>query len=292
MGRQNEVSLPYFELDCRMDEKVKLIRAEYGLKGFAIVVMMYQHIYGGDHGYYCEWDDERLLLFMSDNGLIGESKNLIDEVVRACIRRDIFSDRLYKEYGILTSSGVQKQYLKATAKRQVVNLKKEYLLITVPENRSNVVMNTISGGRKTIDDRINSQSKSRVENSKSIVTNNARANVSIERFEFFWCCYPLDKNRYLAEQTYVGVVCDGIYTEDDLVEAAKNYAEYCKITETDKIYYADNFLKKRVFEDYLPGKYKKPVPKKTKNSFNNFPQREYDFDELEKRLLNSNGAKK
>ena len=110
MGRQNEVSLPYFEFDCHMDEKIKLIRAEYGLKGFAIVVMLYQHIYGGENGYYCEWDDERLLLFMSDNGLIGESKNLIDEVVRACIRRNIFSDRLYKKYGILTSSGVQKQY--------------------------------------------------------------------------------------------------------------------------------------------------------------------------------------
>lgn len=167
MGRQNEVSLPYFELDCHMDEKVKLIRAEFGLKGFAVVVMMYQHIYGGDHGYYCEWDDERLLLFMSDNGLIGESKNLIDEVIQACIRRGIFSERLYKEYGILTSSGVQKQYLKATAKRQVVNLKKEYLLISVPENRSNVAINEIDSGRKAIDYGINLQSKSRVEKSKS-----------------------------------------------------------------------------------------------------------------------------
>ena len=53
-GRQGKVGLDYFELDCRMDEKVKLIRAEFGLKGFAIVVMMYQHIYGGDYGYYCE----------------------------------------------------------------------------------------------------------------------------------------------------------------------------------------------------------------------------------------------
>lgn len=84
------------------------------------------------------------------------------------------------------------------------------------------------------------------------------------------------------------MVSDGIYTEDDLVESAKNYAEYCKITGTDKIYHADNFLKKCVFEDYLPGKYKKPTQKKAKNSFNNFPQREYDLDELERKLLGSN----
>ncbi len=39
-GRGNKVGLDYFELDCHMDEKIKLIQAEYGLKGFAIVVML------------------------------------------------------------------------------------------------------------------------------------------------------------------------------------------------------------------------------------------------------------
>lgn len=284
MGRQNEVSLPYFELDCRMDEKVKLIRAEYGLKGFAVVVMMYQHIYGGDHGYYCEWDEERLLLFMSDNGLIGESKNLIDEVVRACIRRDIFSDRLYKEYGILTSSGVQKQYLKATAKRQVVNLKKEYLLISVPENRSNVVINSISGGRKAIDGEINSQS--RVENSKSIKTEDTRT----RRIGEFISAYPKGCNRHLTEIAYVDLVADGTETEDNLVTCAKNYAEACRISETPDRYIknAENFLKEFVFEKYLPGKYRRPAAKKAKNSFNDFSQREYsvgDLQDMERALL-------
>ena len=177
MGRQNKVELPYFELDCHMDEKVRLIRAEYGLKGFAIIVMMYQHIYGGDHGYYCEWDEERLLLFMSDNGLIGESKNLIDEVVHSCIRRNIFSDELYKKYGILTSHGIQKQYLKATAKREVIEMKKEYLLITIPENRNNVVINSISSVKNHISVGRNTQSRVRVDKSnsrqdKTIVDNN------------------------------------------------------------------------------------------------------------------------
>lgn len=112
---------------------------------------------------------------------------------------------------------------------------------------------------------------------------NARAIGEVCRFEEFWSIYPLDKSRYMAEQAYVGVIMDGIYTEGDLVESAKNYAEYCKIIGTDKIYHADNFLKKCVFEDYLPGKYKSPTRKK--NSFNNFSEREYDFDELEQQLL-------
>lgn len=129
--------------------------------------------------------------------------------------------------------------------------------------------------------------ESKYENRESYSRNeNACAKTVIERFEFFWCCYPLDKNRYLAEQAYIGVIMDGIYTEDDLLESAKNYAEYCKITGTDKIYHADNFLKKCVFEDYLPGKYKKPKQQK-KNGFNDFGQNDYDFEQLEKDLLSN-----
>lgn len=108
----------------------------------------------------------------------------------------------------------------------------------------------------------------------------------LHHFEEFWSIYPLDKSRYLTEQAYIDVVSDGIYTEGDLVESAKNYAEYCKITGTDKIYHADNFLKKCVFEDYLPGKYKKPELR-SKAGFNDFMQRDYDFEQLEKEILSN-----
>lgn len=132
--------------------------------------------------------------------------------------------------------------------------------------------------------------ESKYENRESYSRNenaSARAKVCVERFEFFWCCYPLDKNRYLAEQAYISVVSDGIYTEDDLVDSAKNYAEYCKITGTDKIYHADNFLKKCIFKDYLPEKYKKLTQQKPKNSFNGFEQQDYDMERLEKDLLSN-----
>lgn len=76
MPRPIKEGLDYFELDCQMNDKIKLIQAEFGLKGFAIVVKLYQKIYGG-HGYYCEWNEDILLLFMSENGLSSDSKNLI-----------------------------------------------------------------------------------------------------------------------------------------------------------------------------------------------------------------------
>lgn len=109
----------------------------------------------------------------------------------------------------------------------------------------------------------------------------------IERFDEFWSAYPLDKSRYLSKQAYISVVSDGIYTENDLVESAKNYAEYCRITGTDKIYHANNFLEKAHFEDYLPGKYKKPTPKKTQNEFNNIGRQDYDIEQIERDLLSN-----
>lgn len=184
-GRQNKVGLDYFDLDCHMDDKIKLIEAEYGLKGFAIVVKLYQSIYSG-FGYYCEWIPDTALLWAMQLGIFhggdsgkldnadesslpGFPKNLITNVVAASIRRGIFSEQMFRKYQILTSSGIQKRYLNATSKRENVELKKEYLLISVPENRSNVVINSISDGINSISGCRNEQSrveKSREENNK------------------------------------------------------------------------------------------------------------------------------
>ena len=306
MGRQNEVSLPYFELDCHMDDKIKLIEAEYGLKGFAIVIKLYQRIYGGEHGYYCEFTPDIALLLAarfcgssggvsgkvgiaSDKGsLPGFPNNLITDVVAASIRRDIFSERLFKEYGILTSHGIQKQYLKATAKREAVELKKEYLLISVPENRGNVVINTISSGRNAISGGRNKQIREdKIRQDK--IRLDQREISGVLRFEEFLSAYPKSCNRHLTGIAYADLVTGGLETEENLVACAVNYADACKIQKTQEQYIknAQNFLKDMTFENYLPERYQKPVPKK-KNSFVNFPQRNYsdcDFRAMEEILL-------
>ena len=279
-GRDYKVGLDYFELDCHMEEKVKLIQAEYGLKGFAVVVKLYQKIYGG-FGYYCEWSGDSLLLFMSENGVPSDSKNLIQQIVAACIRRNIFSEQLFNKFGILTSSGVQKRYLNATSKRGKVELVKEYLLISVPINRSNVVINVISGGRNAVSGVGNPQS-----NSKSN-SNSHKDRECVRRIGDFLSAYPKECSRYLAETAYIDLLMTGKITEDELVQCAANYAESCRILETPDRYIknAENFLKEAVFKKYLPGRYRKPVRQKQKNSFNDFAQNDYDFDAIEKAIL-------
>lgn len=116
MARPLKEGLDYFSLDCYMDSKIKLIQAEYGLKGFAIVVKLWQMIYR-EHGYYSEWNDEKALLFAyeecSDCGV-----KLLNEIVETCFRRDIFSEKLFRKYRILTSSGIQKRYFLAVDRRR------------------------------------------------------------------------------------------------------------------------------------------------------------------------------
>ena len=277
-GRQNKVGLDYFELDCHMDEKVRLVQAEYGLKGFAVFVKLLQEIYGG-YGYYCEWTQDRELLFASENGLNGGSQQLLGDIVEACIRRNIFSERLFKEYGILTSSGVQKQYLKATVKREVVELKKEYLLISVPVNRKNVVINSISSGINDISDTGNAQS--RVEKSKVYPP------ISPNGFNCFWEIYPKKVRILKAEEAYRQVLFDdSSVDEEDLKDAAANYAKSVRILDTQERYILnpENFLLIGAYTDYLPGNYKKPQSSK-KVQFNQMMHGNYDYAALEKQML-------
>lgn len=171
MARPFKTGLDYFELDCHLDEKFRLIQAEFGLKGFALVVKLYQKIYG-EFGYYCEWNKDSSLLFMAENGVYSrDEQNLIKEIVSACIRRNLFSEELFHKYGILTSVGVQKRYVNATSKRVRVEMKKEYLLLSDEKIPDYVYINEVNDGRNSVNDVRNTQSrveKSREEKSKEI----------------------------------------------------------------------------------------------------------------------------
>lgn len=281
-GRQNKVGLDYFELDCHMDEKVELIEAEYGLKGFAIIVKLYQGIYSG-LGYYCEWTPDISVLWarrlgvshgvgFGDVGKVDENScalpgfpnNLINNVVAALIRRNIFSEELFTRYGILTSSGVQKQYLKATSKREIVELKKEYLLISIPENRKNVVINSISGETNSISDVRNKQSREEKSN-KNHCASELHAddkNAQFEKdFAIIYALYPKKKGKTVAFANYKLWVTTGKdvggrryhLTNRQIYKAVKKYIKQQEEAGQDDYQYWKNFdtLMGRQLLDYV-----------------------------------------
>lgn len=168
MARVSDPSLPYFPLNCVLDDKFSLIEAEFGLTGFAIVIKLYQRIYGGE-GYFCEWNEDICMLFSRQ---VGEDKELIASVVEKAVERGIFSNSRLRNYQILTSRGIQRQYLSATARRKNVPLIEEYILLNFSELPSNVDIESLNVDSEALNVDRNTQSKvkeSRVKETKSKV---------------------------------------------------------------------------------------------------------------------------
>lgn len=126
--------LDFFLLDVSLDEKLELIEAEFGLTGFAVIVKLWQRIYGGQ-GYYCEYTDEVALLFSKS---INEGVSVVSEIVSASLRRGIFDRQMYDKYHILTSAGIQKRYFEAVKRRKDLKVEERYLLIPYTQNFENV----------------------------------------------------------------------------------------------------------------------------------------------------------
>lgn len=306
MARPTKEGLDYFELDCHVDEKIRLIQAEFGLKGFAVVVLLFMEIYGGK-GYYMSWNEDTLLLFALQNcGAAGGDKNLIQEIVSACIRRDIFSKEMFEKYQILTSSGIQKRYINATARRENTNLKKEYLLITDNGKNVSVSNNQVNVNRnfKNADSNAQSREEKIRENNNSVgVVNNSLKDIKtaptptdpeLQEIIDAWNSIPhalkIDGIRPMTSRYDETRICIGMYGMDRILQAiakAKS-AEYLK--NRGSIVF-DRYINRNAIQGLLDGAYdtdfKKTEKKKssTQTAFNNFHQRTYDDAFLEK-LMN------
>lgn len=283
-----KVGMSAFLLDCRTNENISEIEAEYGVKGFAVVVRLWQKIYA-EKGYYCEWSGRSPLLFLSDwfGGNSGVTVSLINGIVERCLKNGIFNNEMYERYQILTSARIQRQYFDYAKRRETIYVVEEYLLVSVDKIKGIAYKNDVSVCR-------NSKNVCRNDITKHNKTkhNLTKDRESVKHLGDFISAYPKDCNQHLTKKEYQRLVTDGMETEENLVACARNYADSCKALEKPERYIknAENFLKEFVFEGYLPGKYKKPVCQKKKNSFSSFPQREYDMNELERKLLNKNAG--
>ena len=160
-----KVGLEYFSFDVHLDNKIKLIEAEFGLTGFSVIVKLWQKIYA-ERGYYCEFDEEVALLFADE---IKVGVGVVSEIVRAAIKRGIFNKELYDEYSVLTSHGIQVRYTEATIRRVQVEMEEKYLLLGAHEIKGNVVIIGKNVCRNHENVYINQQSKvkeSKVKKSK------------------------------------------------------------------------------------------------------------------------------
>lgn len=140
MARPIKTGLDYFSMDVHLDNKFQLIEAVHGIVGFAVVVKLYQKIYG-EAGYYCEWGPEISILFARSCGVEYEK---VSAILTDALRWKLFSEDMLDNYSILTSAGIQKRYLEATARRKQVDMNGSYLLLDVQSLPVNVCINGVN----------------------------------------------------------------------------------------------------------------------------------------------------
>lgn len=126
MARPNKDGLEYFSIDIDiMDEdSVGYVSAKYGLKAFGLLVRLLMKIYR--NGYYTMWTEREQYLFTKDINVDIEETQTI---VNAYINEGFFNQKLFNQYGILTSHGIQKRYIKACDRRSKIVMYQEYFLV-------------------------------------------------------------------------------------------------------------------------------------------------------------------
>lgn len=117
--------------------QMELVGAEFKEKGDSVMWSIFDEIYLHGHGYYCEWNDDVALMFVS-RPWFSMGVSAVSEILRCMLRRGILNKTLFEKYGILTSKEIQEFYFEAVKRRKGVKIIKEYLLIDCTQISANV----------------------------------------------------------------------------------------------------------------------------------------------------------
>ncbi len=227
MARPQKQGLDYFALDVNMNDEVELIEAEHGIAGFAILIKLFQKIYG--EGYFYQWNEKNQLLFSSR---VTVDKSKLENIVNDCIKWGIFNEKLYEKHKILTSRRIQQHYIAAVYKRVKVEIVEEYLLIDIA-NKNKITLIQVSdngnldtyarGDRGNSDTSMDSDiqsTQSKVKKSK--VNKSIEYNIFLETYNNQNIIIHNDLNHNMKESINKALSKD---KEEDILKAIRRYGQ-------------------------------------------------------------------
>ena len=131
MARPIKDGVDYFPMDTDFynDDKVRLLRAEFGAKGMYVLNFLLCEVYG-KNGYFINWDKNRCFL-VSDGAGCGCSPDYISEFISGCLRCSFFDERVFNAFGVLTSAGIQRRYIRMFNSRDEIRIIEEYWLLDI-----------------------------------------------------------------------------------------------------------------------------------------------------------------
>lgn len=279
-----KVGLESFLLNCHTNDNLAEIEAIYGIKGFAVIVRLWQKIYS-EKGYYCEWTERSPLLFLANwfGGNSGVDINLIKEVVKTALQNGLFNKSLYDKYHILTSDGIQKRYFDVAKRRKEIEVIEEYLLVSVANLGVNVCRN--QENVNIFNENVNRNQTRKVKESKGKENNNMCKADALALFEQLWKMYPCKKGKgQVSEKDKIKLLEIGL---DEMTRAINRYkSELEKDKDWRKPQNGSTFFHSG-YVDYLDSNFEESKNPVKKTGFNNFQQNDYDFVSLEKELLSN-----
>ena len=279
-----KVGLESFLLNCHTNDNLAEIEAIYGIKGFAVIVRLWQKIYS-EKGYYCEWTERSPLLFLSNwfGGNSGVDLNLIKEVVKTALQNGLFNKSLYDKYHILTSDGIQKRYFDVAKRRKEIEVIEEYLLVSVANLGVNVCRN--QENVNIFNENVNRNQTRKGKESKGKENNNMCKADALALFEQLWKMYPCKKGKgQVSDKDKTKLLEIGL---DEMTRAINRYkSELEKDKDWRKPQNGSTFFHSG-YIDYLDANFEESKTQTKKSGFNSFKHNEYDFDELEKELLSN-----
>ena len=272
-------SVDIFSNDTKID---KLLDAQ-GWVGFGIYFYLCQMAFGSE-GYFYEWCYDLCATTARKMGG-GVGAGTVRETVDYCLQIGLFNKGLFDRWGVLTSRGIQNSYvavLKSKKRIGTVLIKDYWLLdndeddyyqvvVFVRKNEEILVVNDHLLGENSDSLGGNGDSRRQKESRVNKSKKNNRESDAESRFtpptaeEVKAYClekgYKVDPERFVDFYTSKGWLV-GKTKMKDWKATVRNWAR------TDK--------------KETPSEPSKPK----KNSFQNFQQRDYDFDALEKALIN------
>ena len=264
MARRKQEGNRFFRLDVDFfsDKKIKILKARYGADGITLYMYLLCEIYKS--GYYLKIDDDFEFIVSDD---LNMDSNKVKQVLNFLLERSLFDNTLFQSDKVLTSAGIQRFWLLQEEETET--------FIKVNPSLNNSENNP------------NNSEKNNDNSEKNDIKGKER------KGEYIYAAPP---GTYFADSSLNEAFLlflkvrqnNGDRLTDEQIQLLKEELS----SMSDKPEELTAIVKKSVmsgWKTFYPLKKsrgKKTESKNSKNRFNNFQQREYDFNDYEKQLLN------
>lgn len=283
-GAPNKKGLDYFPktIDFYEDDRIFDLLDRYGPLGVTVYDCILCIVY--KHGYYAEIPLDKLSKLITK--MIGnkwvKNQKVVVQVVHFCSEIGLIDDGLMTE-NIITSVGIQRRFYEIAVKRMKRQLYSDKYWLLKNEENEEPLLNAPKNGITSEENRISSEENQLTSEESPIENKKKIKDIYMAPPETPFDDPELEKafQLYVTTQKQNGrnLSMDQIHLlRKELLDLSTKPAERLAIVNKAIVSGWKSFypLKKRKGNGRQP---------KKNNSFNNFTQRDYDFEKLEKDLL-------